>query len=1128
MSDLRTVNLDLPALSDEDRAMLRALGAGQQTPSEDEAVPRYRHALQVAAFLGDFDPTVLLPDVSEQELNKLLTDCTVSAADGRARWRLSAGVRQRILREHGAGPALRVSLTQAQDYLARSGGHADPLTAAFLQIASGEAPDGAAIAAAGPVRWAAYRSALTAVKGTPLARTDIAAVLSLQVALAELLAPFRFLTGWDARTGTDLFVGREDTLRQLRAFVDVLGAQGIAEVITRGAKRLFGERKQTMVLSGIGGTGKSTLIAKFVLQHTAREGDAAPLYFAYLDFDRATISPLQPGALLSEIARQLSWQVPAAANELELLARSIDSAIAASIRDAGVRDGSDTLPPEVLGTSALHRYAALVRQSVARADSGKCILVVLDTFEEAQALGSEAVTRVETLTAALAEDPAWRILIAGRDEADDAFAQADRLVLDELDAPSRREFLHRRGVMPTLSSRIAKDVGGRPLALLLAAQLVSEGHYDSVKLSLAERAKGLFRRQLTEGVLYQRIIEHIRDSDVRTIAHPGLVLRRLDVDVLLEVVAPVLDLHWLDRARAEKVLVALRLQKDLVRTLEDGSVAHRADVRRQMLRLMAEDKPSLTTALHRRAVDYYARRSEYDPERQVRHRTEEIYHRLCLAEDPHYDLDEVTRRWLPGCRLGLGNAVDDMFSTRGKAALQLKLGKLPKLADVESLTPWLANEYAQRAVTNAVAYDDPISGIEALGRVGWALDVKAVQRDFCLLHDRAGDWRVAQNAYSRWLHESNWSDESVLAAADFLERADGVSANINEMDGILIRLENQRAIASQLAAFRLRLRLNKHRDLSGSPEFPRPAIGPIPSLWPDGGAGGREVQWIYALNLAPAFAGRGLLFGLCRTPRGRLQLEFLTTYLYQIPDEWRWLENLRRLCSRLSGDQTMSQREFMRVLDEHGYEAAELLLLHLARPATPQWYVPIAQALLHQLGAIDAAVVFFHQALPQGLLPGRVAGTRSLSDVLAHLDSFGLLGFMLRRLTGQLGVHPMTHLSNMLATYDGWRNDVLGHLDSRLAGIVGPAPAEEAEMSDVGLIDAVSSQYMRDLQLRFFQELSQGDRLKAFVEFGVIAQLKGRFDHSMERRLFRRAIRRGKAKEIEQLLDAAKFTTGEN
>ncbi|AKZ61693.1 hypothetical protein F506_02510 [Herbaspirillum hiltneri N3] len=78
-----------------------------------------------------------------------------------------------------------------------------------------------------------------------------------------------------------------------------------------------------------------------------------------------------------------------------------------------------------------------------------------------------------------------------------------------------------------------------------------------------------------------------------------------------------------------------------------------------------------------------------------------------------------------------------------------------------------------------------------------------------------------------------------------------------------------------------------------------------------------------------------------------------------------------------------------------------------------------------------------------------------------------------------------------------------------------------AEMIDVELVEAEPSQHVRDLQLRFFQEFSQGDRLKAFVEFGVLDQVKGRIDHSMERRLFRRAVRQGKAREIEQLLEAA-------
>ena len=100
---------------------------------------------------------------------------------------------------------------------------------------------------------------------------------------------------------------------------------------------------------------------------------------------------------------------------------------------------------------------------------------------------------------------------------------------------------------------------------------------------------------------------------------------------------------------------------------------------------------------------------------------------------------------------------------------------------------------------------------------------------------------------------------------------------------------------------------------------------------------------------------------------------------------------------------------------------------------------------------------------------------------------------------------------------------VSGQLEESQAGAVVPAVTHEAEVADVEPVEAEPSQYVRDLQLRFFQELSQGNRLKAFVEFGVVAQIKGRIDHSMERRLFRRAIRQGMAKEIEQRLDAAKL-----
>lgn len=79
-------------------------------------------------------------------------------------------------------------------------------------------------------------------------------------------------------------------------------------------------------------------------------------------------------------------------------------------------------------------------------------------------------------------------------------------------------------------------------------------------------------------------------------------------------------------------------------------------------------------------------------------------------------------------------------------------------------------------------------------------------------------------------------------------------------------------------------------------------------------------------------------------------------------------------------------------------------------------------------------------------------------------------------------------------------------------------PAREVMPSKSPTIDE------RLLQLRFFQELADGERLQALVELKAVPpNLKGQLDHEMERRLFRVMIKQGKAAEIEKRLDAAKM-----
>lgn len=88
--------------------------------------------------------------------------------------------------------------------------------------------------------------------------------------------------------------------------------------------------------------------------------------------------------------------------------------------------------------------------------------------------------------------------------------------------------------------------------------------------------------------------------------------------------------------------------------------------------------------------------------------------------------------------------------------------------------------------------------------------------------------------------------------------------------------------------------------------------------------------------------------------------------------------------------------------------------------------------------------------------------------------------------------------------------------------IAGPEPLAETATEP----EPEPTQDVRDLQLRFFQTLSEGERLQTLVKFGVVAQRHGGIDHAMERRLFRRAIRQGKAAEIRQMLDATENGKG--
>ena len=94
---------------------------------------------------------------------------------------------------------------------------------------------------------------------------------------------------------------------------------------------------------------------------------------------------------------------------------------------------------------------------------------------------------------------------------------------------------------------IAKFVGGSPLSLTLAARVHKKAGLSGVD-SIPRQNLLFFSIGEAEiqAALYWRYLDQI-DDDLRPLAHPGLIVRRIDADVILQVLAEPCGLAVTDR-----------------------------------------------------------------------------------------------------------------------------------------------------------------------------------------------------------------------------------------------------------------------------------------------------------------------------------------------------------------------------------------------------------------------------------------------------------------------------------------------------------------------------------------------------------------------------------------------------
>ncbi len=399
-----------------------------------------------------------------------------------------------------------------------------------------------------------------------------------------------------------------------------------------------------------------------------------------LDFDRPGIEGGRPLHLAREVARQITEQLGAqAANLYEI--------IIASSRVTSRGRGDKTITGDLL--SGINRV-------LRKAD--KRLLLSLDTMESLTLHGDSAARGLLDWLRELRRGVGRvAVVAAGRESLPAVLAQDSHpILLKGLPDDAARRLLADRGIVGTPAEDLVSLACGNPLVLRLGIRLVS----GDVPLEGPLQHHGISREAsaaVKAGQLYRLILSRIPTEELRAIAHPGLLLRQIDVRMLCEVIAPTLGLVRLDPERAQDLLDQLARHAWLVEP-HQGWLVHRPELRLVLLNLQIEERPERARRLFAKAAAWHGRNGQ---------RVLELYYRLQIMRwtrrPPVIDSDLV---------LQLTAAMIDELPRVARDAVHLGRGERSSSFRVEEVS--LENVHgitkpAQRATRGHSVQEAPLS-----------------------------------------------------------------------------------------------------------------------------------------------------------------------------------------------------------------------------------------------------------------------------------------------------------------------------------------------------------------------------------------------------------------------------------
>ena len=629
-----------------------------------------------AALVATFLPQQLAPDACpgderpQAENTVLEYSEPVTTPDG-TRWELRRNARGQVLRLAQPDEIARTLVRTARVF-------SDAISTALRNTLSGVALK--QLESARLPELEAMRAAAS-VLGNMASLPSLVPLQKLDrlIRRRRLVEQFERVCGQDFKTEV---VGRDGELEVLRGYVGVIAAETVLDTAARFAA--FARRKITgrkpLAIWGTGGVGKTTLLSRFMLEHIDSADGSYP--FAYLDFDRPSISPKDHVGLFAEICQQMSAQFEALDGPLSELR---DEALEGQTYEPAAESESRLEP---LVAAFRQRIDAFLHEQESRFEWERPVLIVLDTLEVVQ-YDANQVLHLERFLRPFVKS-GWsrlRLVVAGRKRVDnlgtaDEPMELEPMELEGLDAAGASELLVRlaRRAARQLRAKAAAELAGllatkrrmlgkskvHPLRLRMVGSIFQQQGQESgdviARALIGELHDGLkgggsAARALIDGILIRRIIDHVADPRVRALADPGLVVRRITPEVIERVMArgtprpgsfagddaTGFEPWYMTPNEAQDIYEAFSREITLVE--RDGVVLrHRQDVRSEMLPLIRARSPQRFYQLHRLAFNYFCETASATGQSDEAASAEAVYHGLWCGES----MERLNSLWTLG------------------------------------------------------------------------------------------------------------------------------------------------------------------------------------------------------------------------------------------------------------------------------------------------------------------------------------------------------------------------------------------------------------------------------------------------------------------------------------------------